>query len=452
MYQNSRGASSAARKERVFFPPWTKRNIAIDFSVSRSVSQLLWALDRSQNRHVVSGASIPAPRHDTMAARIAQRVLHELPRPMRRSEGGRWLDPDKPTESRRKIQKRQPCKAGAEMLDDPLVVVLLQEIDKYNALLSTITTTLSQLIKDSSTRMTSTTTTTSPNHAKHAATHAATCAGDPAATNAAVAPAQASTLTNQFASTATSSALAACLIHASVPDAWASVAYPSLKSLGPWLADLSRRVSSTRAWLTRGRPPFFTLPRFFAPGNLLVALVKRHATAANVDADSLTLSSHIVAPGGQGKHTSSSGAADHQDPHGVQIEGIHIWGAVLDRQQLRTASNGQSEYSLARPTPMQAATTLLPTIHVQPVPKNSPASNAARGTDEAASVARKLYACPLYATAHRNARHNTPAGVASACIWILDLPISESDSVTSCVLRGVAALLDPYEPERISSR
>lgn len=42
-----------------------------------------------------------------------------------------------------------------------------------------------------------------------------------------------------------------------VPPLWGAAAYPSLKPLAAWLADLRERVAFLRAWLEDGPPAVF---------------------------------------------------------------------------------------------------------------------------------------------------------------------------------------------------
>lgn len=50
-----------------------------------------------------------------------------------------------------------------------------------------------------------------------------------------------------------------------VPDMWRHVAYPSNKSLSPWMADLVSRLAFFQKWLTEGTPTSYCLPAFFFP-------------------------------------------------------------------------------------------------------------------------------------------------------------------------------------------
>jgi dynein heavy chain len=61
----------------------------------------------------------------------------------------------------------------------------------------------------------------------------------------------------------------------SVPRAWQAVSYPSLRSLGAWVADLGDRARFLRAWCAepnQSLPKVTWLPGLFAPKSFLTAV------------------------------------------------------------------------------------------------------------------------------------------------------------------------------------
>lgn len=50
-----------------------------------------------------------------------------------------------------------------------------------------------------------------------------------------------------------------------MPEAWAARAYPSLKPLSSWVADLCERLAFIAGWVARGAPPVFWISGFFFP-------------------------------------------------------------------------------------------------------------------------------------------------------------------------------------------
>lgn len=59
--------------------------------------------------------------------------------------------------------------------------------------------------------------------------------------------------------------MATSVFNNQVPSAWAAKAYPSLKPLSLWIADLRARVDFMAQWIKEGAPPAFWISGFFFP-------------------------------------------------------------------------------------------------------------------------------------------------------------------------------------------
>ena len=74
------------------------------------------------------------------------------------------------------------------------------------------------------------------------------------------------------------------LLNNQVPRLWERVAYPSLKPLGSWVLDLIKRVEFMRVWLTDGEPTAFWMSGFFFPQGFMTARY-RHARKTQIPID-----------------------------------------------------------------------------------------------------------------------------------------------------------------------
>lgn len=59
--------------------------------------------------------------------------------------------------------------------------------------------------------------------------------------------------------------MATSIFNNQVPKIWVDKAYPSLKPLSAWVADLQARVAFISRWIAQGAPPAFWISGFFFP-------------------------------------------------------------------------------------------------------------------------------------------------------------------------------------------
>ena len=57
-------------------------------------------------------------------------------------------------------------------------------------------------------------------------------------------------------------------LNNTVPSLWANAAYPSLKPLGSWVADLVLRCAFIYDWICVGQPKSYWMSGFFFPQGL----------------------------------------------------------------------------------------------------------------------------------------------------------------------------------------
>jgi len=185
---------------------------------------------------------------------------------------------------------------------NPLNVVLLQEIERYNALLSTMRVSLIDLDKGIQGLVLMST-----------------------------------DLEETFE----------CIYEARVPAMWEKT-YPSMKPLGSWTRDLVSRVEQFSKWAETARPPvLFWMSGFTFPTGFLTAVLQTSARANKVSVDSLSWEFAVSTV--EDKHI-------HNPPKdGVFIRGLYLEGAGWDKKN----------QCLIEASPMEL-TSAVPTIHFKP--------------------------------------------------------------------------------------
>jgi dynein heavy chain, axonemal len=79
-----------------------------------------------------------------------------------------------------------------------------------------------------------------------------------------------------------------------VPPNWVAVAYPSLKPLSTWIIDLIKRIEFMRKWCQEGHPSCFWLPGFFFPHGFITGTLQTHARKHKVAIDKLQFSFKVM--------------------------------------------------------------------------------------------------------------------------------------------------------------
>lgn len=67
------------------------------------------------------------------------------------------------------------------------------------------------------------------------------------------------------------------LLKNQVPPNWSAMAYPSLKPLASWMKDLALRVEFMREWLRHGHPTSYWLSGFFFPHGFMTGALQTYA-------------------------------------------------------------------------------------------------------------------------------------------------------------------------------
>ena len=106
-----------------------------------------------------------------------------------------------------------------------------------------------------------------------------------------------------------------------VPDAWKKT-YPSLKPLGSWMRDLVQRVEELNQWITGSYPSVYWLSGFTYPTCFLTAVLQTTARRDAIPIDTLSWDFSVV------NLNESEIAQPPKD--GVYIKGIFLEGAGWD--------------------------------------------------------------------------------------------------------------------------
>ncbi|KAK2951927.1 putative Dynein beta chain, ciliary [Blattamonas nauphoetae] len=184
-----------------------------------------------------------------------------------------------------------------------------------------------------------------------------------------------------------------------VPGSWAAKAYPSLKTLPAWVADLQERIKQLQEWsLDLNLPKSVWLPGLFNPQSFLTAVMQVMSRKNQWPLDKMSLQTDVT------RKTMEDLASAPRE--GAYIHGLCIEGARLDP---KTGFLAESLLKELRP--------LVPIIFVRAVPIDKKDS-------------KDIYHCPVYRTRRRGPTY----------VWEFTLKTKLPES--KWVLAGVALLLD----------
>ncbi|XP_064639639.1 dynein axonemal heavy chain 2-like isoform X2 [Lineus longissimus] len=138
-----------------------------------------------------------------------------------------------------------------------------------------------------------------------------------------------------------------CIYEARVPPSWQK-AYPSMKPLASWTRDLVARVEQFFKWAQRAHPPMiFWMSAFTFPTGFLTAVLQTSARLNNVSVDSLAWEFTVM--------TIDDSNITGAPKDGVLIKGLFLQGAGWDMKNA----------CLIEANPMQLVCQM-PTVHFKP--------------------------------------------------------------------------------------
>ena len=194
-------------------------------------------------------------------------------------------------------------------------------------------------------------------------------------------------------------------VNGKVPELWANAAYPCMKPLVSWFADLIERVAFIRTWSTKGEPAIFWIGGFFFPQSFMTGILQNYSRKHLVPVNKLRFKTETL------KEPAEKILKAPDD--GVYIYGMFFDGADwdYDSMTLKDAKVGTS-YAPC------------PVIHLLPCPSFVPSPED--------------YICPVYRT---QIRAGILASTGLSTNFVVSVQLKSKEDPQFWTLRGAAILL-----------
>ncbi|XP_063282706.1 dynein axonemal heavy chain 1 [Pelobates fuscus] len=260
-------------------------NANITFAQNESFA-LLGSLVKLQPRAQATGGS-----RDEMVEEIAGGILQKVPKPIPVQE----------------VILKYPV-----MYQESMNTVLVQEVTRYNRLLSTLSQTLSDLLK--------------------------------AMKGLVVMSSQLELMANS-------------LYNNFVPQIWSSKAYPSLKPLASWVLDLLQRIEFLQKWISDGIPAVFWISGLFFPQAFLTGTLQNFARKHVISIDTISFEFKVL--------KESVTELKQRPSEGCYIHGLYLEGARWDKSTMMLAESHPKELY-----------TEMAVIWLVPIPERKPTTSS----------------------------------------------------------------------------
>ena len=194
-------------------------------------------------------------------------------------------------------------------------------------------------------------------------------------------------------------ALMAALYLGHVPGTWATLAWPSLRSLPSWLSDLTRRLNQLSEWSQNPLeiPKVTWISGLTNPSSFMTAIKQMHAEKTGSELDKLEIETEVTR-----KEVSE---CEQPSRDGYYIHGLYLQGARLEASSFLSPARSKEMFHL------------LPVLNCKAVQSVK---------HESASV----YRCPCYITAQRGST------------YVFTAQLKTKAPAARWVLAGAAAILD----------
>mmetsp|Transcript_13799 Transcript_13799/g.48023 ORF Transcript_13799/g.48023 Transcript_13799/m.48023 type:complete len:268 (+) Transcript_13799:254-1057(+) len=186
---------------------------------------------------------------------------------------------------------------------------------------------------------------------------------------------------------------------ATVPQAWETKAYPSLKPLAAWAADLMERLDFVLTWIEKGVPATFWISGFYFPQAFLTGSMQNFARAQSLPIDTISFDFIML-------ETFSADTISDKPASGVYIRGLFMEGARWD-PEIKSLNDSKPK-QLFSPAPI---------MHLRPVKDRAPVSGG-------------IYRCPVYKVLSRAGVLSTTGHSTNFIMWI-EMPSNREDEINN---------------------
>ena len=145
-----------------------------------------------------------------------------------------------------------------------------------------------------------------------------------------------------------------CFLFGTVPPNWGKVAYLCLKPLQPWYTDMCARIAHTEDWCYNGIPKCYWLPGMFFPQGFLTGILQTHSRKHTIPIDELK---HTITI--RSENAVEDFAAYPDD--GCYVVGFFLEGANWNREKFSLEESKEGELF-----------SKLPAMHLIPMKKTDP--------------------------------------------------------------------------------
>ena len=207
------------------------------------------------------------------------------------------------------------------------------------------------------------------------------------------------------------------LTNGLVPTLWSSVAYPSLKPVGSWVADFLERLDFINLWIKENSPVVYWISGFFFTQSFLTGTRQNYARGTGIAIDLLSYDFQVVTKGEELRDKPRCGA---------YIKGLFIQGAKWDSEADGCA--GADEYNSGG------------LVHSDPRVLFMSMPQIWLIVDETNNIVeRHTYSTPVYKTSERRGMLST-TGASTNFVMMIDLPMMKANTENDWIKAGVAML------------